>query len=248
MLAVKFEKASIILPVVNETFSLVETVQVIMDTSKEDILEIIIVVADFTSTDSFKTIQELQTLHGNLVQVHHQKMRFIGGAMREAFELAKGSHTIMMASDLETDPKLVPTLISQAKLFPKKIITVTRWARGGGFADYSNIKLVANWLFQKIFSLLYCTKLTDMTYAYRIFPTEILKSIEWQELRHPFLFETIIKPLRMGVEAIEIPGFWRARTEGESQNTFFRNFEYFKIGLKVRFMPKSKIIKASASN
>ena len=87
-----------------------------------------------------------------------------------------------------------------------------------------------------------------MTYAYRIFPTEVLKAINWQELRHPFLFETMIKPLRMGAEAIEIPGFWRARTEGESQNTFFRNFEYFKIGLKVRFMPKSEIIKASASN
>ena len=219
-----------------------------MKSSKEDILEIIIVVADFTSADSFEAIQELQSKYGDLIRLHHQKMRFIGGAMREAFELAKGSHTIMMASDLETDPKLVPILIAQAKLFPHKIITVTRWAAGGGFVDYSNIKLLANWLFQKIFSLLYWTNLTDMTYAYRIFPTEVLKAINWQELRHPFLFETMIKPLRMGAEAIEIPGFWRARTEGESQNTFFRNFEYFKIGLKVRFMPKSEIIKASASN
>jgi hypothetical protein len=49
------------------------------------------------------------------------------------------------------------------------------------------------------------------------------------------LFETVVKPLRLGVQVIEIPGFWRARTEGESQNTFARNFEYFRIGLRVRF-------------
>lgn len=229
----------------NETYSLVETVDQILRHSKEDVSNFIIVVAERTTKEALSAIDGLIVRHGSLIILHHQKMPFIGGAMREAFELVESSHAIMMASDLETDPKLVPILISQSKLFPQKIVTVTRWIKGGGFEDYSNIKLLANWIFQKIFSLLYWTKLTDMTYAYRIFPTTVLKSINWQELRHPFLFETIIKPLKVGIEAIEIPGFWRARTEGESQNTFFRNFEYFKIGLKVRFMSKNKIFKVN---
>lgn len=238
-----FKSVSVILPVMNETYSLVETVDQILRHSKEDVSNFIIVVAERTTKEALSAIDGLIVRHGSLIILHHQKMPFIGGAMREAFELVESSHAIMMASDLETDPNLVPILISQSKLFPQKIVTVTRWIKGGGFQDYSNIKLLANWMFQKIFSLLYWTNLTDMTYAYRIFPTTVLKSVNWQELRHPFLFETIIKPLRIGIEAIEIPGFWSARTEGESQNTFFRNFEYFRIGLKVRFMSKNKIFK-----
>ena len=148
----------------------------------------------------------------------------------------------MMASDLETDPAL-PRLIELARQEPQAIGTVTRWREGGGFKDYAPVKLAANWLFQKAFSLLYWSPLSDMTYAYRIFPTRLLQAIRWEELRHPFLFETLIKPLRLGVRVIELPGMWQARTEGESQNTFARNFEYFRIGLRVRFADRTQILR-----
>ena len=59
----------------------------------------------------------------------------------------------------------------------------------------------------------------------------------------PVLFETIIKPLRLGTQVIEIPTKWEARKEGESQNTFMRNFEYFRIGIKGLFYSKKKILK-----
>jgi glycosyltransferase involved in cell wall biosynthesis len=238
-----FKKVSVILPVINETFSLIETINVILNLSKKDILEIIIVVDKKTTTKSIAIINTLILQKDNLIILHHQKMPFIGGALQEAFNLARGSHVIMMASDLETDPNLVPILIEKSKIFPDNIITVTRWKFGGGFKNYSKIKLFANWIFQKIFSLLYWTNLSDMTYAFRIYPIDVVKKINWQELKHPFLFETIIKPLRIGVKVIEIPGIWKARTEGVSQNTFLRNFEYFKIGIKVRFISKSKILK-----
>jgi glycosyltransferase involved in cell wall biosynthesis len=230
-----FESATIILPVTNETYSLVQTVDAILATSRADLREILIVVADKTAPEAMAEVERLAARLGDLVVVHRQKLKFLGGAMREAFDLARGSHVIMMASDLETDPALVPRLIDAARAHPNAIATVTRWQSGGGFEGYSQVKLLANWVFQKLFSLIYWTRLSDMTYAYRIFPTRLMQSIRWQELRHPLLFETLIKPLRLGVEVIEIPGVWRARTEGESQNTFARNFEYFRIGLKVRF-------------
>jgi glycosyltransferase involved in cell wall biosynthesis len=238
-----FKKVSVILPVINETFSLIKTVNIILNLSKKDILEIIIVVDKKTTTKSIEIINTLILQKDKLIILHLQKMPFIGGAIQEAFNLARGSHVIMMASDLETDPNLIPLLIEKSKIFPDNIITVTRWKSGGGFKNYSKIKLFANWIFQKIFSLLYWTNLSDMTYAFRIYPINIVRKINWQELKHPFLFETIIKPLRIGVKVIEIPGIWKARTEGVSQNTFLRNFEYFKIGIKVRFFSKSKILK-----
>ena len=36
------------------------------------------------------------------------------------------------------------------------------------------------------------------------------RGINWRELRHPLLFETIVTPLRLGVEVIEIPAIWRS--------------------------------------
>jgi len=241
-----FGSATIILPVVNETYSLVETVDSILETSKPDVRELLIIVCEKTTRESMATIESLSARLGDLIVVHRQKLKFLGGAMREAFDLARGTHTIMMASDLETDPALVPRLIAEARAHPAAIVTVTRWHTEGGFENYSRVKLIANWTFQKLFSVLYWTKLTDMTYAYRIFPTKLLQAIKWEELRHPLLFETVVKPLRFGVKVIEIPGIWRARTEGDSQNTFARNFEYFRIGLRVRFASPQHLLRNDA--
>ena len=74
-----------------------------------------------------------------------------------------------------------------------------------------------------------------MTYAYRIMPTELIQNIKWEELRHPFLLETLLKPLVLGVKIKEIPAKWEARSEGESQNTFIRTFEYLRIAFKTRY-------------
>jgi len=239
----KFESASIILPIINETQSLFETVNVIERTCcSGDIREYLAVICERTTPGSLIVLEKLQgQLRGKLF-IHRQVLPFIGGAMREAFALAKGSHTIMMSTDLETDPAVVSIFIEKAKQYPQAIITASRWLKRGCFHGYNPVKLAANFLFQKIFAMLYWTDLSDLTYAYRIFPTALLQSICWEELRHPFFLETVIKPLRLGIEVIEVPAVWRARVEGESQNTFFKNFEYFRIALRIRFRPKNKIL------
>lgn len=243
-----FQSATIILPVMNETVSLKTTVDVILRDAADYVKELLIVVCDRTTPEAMATVERLQQTLGSLVVVHHQRLPFLGGAMREAFARAQGSHTIMMASDLETDPALVRTLIDESIKKPAAIITASRWLRGGSFEGYSRVKLLCNWIFQRLFSLLYGKRLTDMTYAYRIFPTALVRSIEWEELRHPFLFETLVKPLRLGVDVIEIPAVWKARIEGDSQNTFFRNFAYFRIGLKTRWASRHRLLTTNVAD
>ncbi|MGB9407566.1 MAG: hypothetical protein WCA89_08515, partial [Terracidiphilus sp.] len=74
-----------------------------------------------------------------------------------------------------------------------------------------------------------------------------VQSIQWEELRHAFLFETLVKPLRLGVQVIEISSVWKARTEGKSQNTFLLNFVYFRTGLRTRFASRKSILKPGIS-
>jgi|SRR6185312_8706800 len=235
--------ASIILPVINETFSLTQTVDIIASENPSDICEYIVVVCKKTTEKSRETIKELQLRYGSKIILLEQKLPFLGGAVRDAFDICKGTHVVMMASDLETDPHLVKEFIKLSKENPQIIVTSTRWKTKDGFKGYNPIKLAFNWIFQFFFSILYRTSLSDMTYGYRIFPSETVKAIVWEELRHPFLFETVIKPLRLGIKVVEIPTKWEARKEGESQNTFFRNFEYFRIGIRGLFYSRKRILK-----
>lgn len=241
----RFESITIILPLVNETTSLEQTVDILLrDVKRADIKELFIVTCKKTTPEARAIAAKIQkNLGGDFVVVHEQTLPFLGGAIREAFDRSRGSHALLMATDLETDPKDAAAMIAESKKHPSAIITATRWKQGVDFHGYSKIKLVCNWIFQQFFSILYGTRLTDLTFAYRIFPTKLVQAIRWEDLRHSFLFETIIKPLRLGVEIVEVPSGWHARIEGESQNTFFRNFEYFNIGLRTRFASRNRVLR-----
>ena len=244
----RFESATVILPVMNETVSLEETVKIVLRDARDHVKELLIVVCSRTTAESMAVVDRLQKESGSLVVVHHQTLPFLGGALREGFALARGSHVIIMSSDLETDPNDVARLIAEARKDPSAVVGTSRWIRGGEFHGYSPVKLLCNWVFQHVFSLLYWTRLTDMTYGYRIFPTRLVKAIRWEELRHPFNLETVVKPLRLGVPVSEIATVWRCRVEGESQNPFFRNLAYFWIGLKTRFASKRSILQTDVAD
>ena len=240
----KYIGTTVLIPAMDETYSLIRTVDIILETVKpSDVTEIILLLCDRTTAESRRTAESLVDKYQKKVSVfiHDQEMPFVGGAIREGIALAKGTHIIMMSSDLETDPYLVQTFIAYAKRYPARIITASRWAAGGGFSGYNKIKLICNYIFEKMIAFLFFTRLSDLTYAYRIFPANIMKRIKWEELKHPFFLETALKPLRLGVKFIEIPAIWRARTEGESQNSFLANFMYFKTAWHNKWLGKKQM-------
>lgn len=241
---------SVLVAAINETFSLEQTVHIICETcSSQDIVEILILLSEKKSTPACIQSAEKLVLEKNPfpVSIVWQKLPFAGGAYRDGFRAAKGSHAIMMSADLETDPHLVREMVAASKACPEAIVTMSRWIEGGGFTGYSKLKQACNSVFQKVFSALYWTRLTDLTYGYRNFPVALLRKIDWKELRHPFFLETSLIPLRLGVRFIELPAHWRPRQEAESQNSFFANFMYFKTAFRIRFTPYRKLL-ISADN
>lgn len=239
----KFTNATILLPTIDETYLLEQTVEIIFLENNADINDIIILVCGKTKPNTLQIAQKLVNQYPERISIINQTRPFIGGAIQDGFDLAKGSHVIMMASDMETNPHDVVKLIEKAKQFPNEIITASRWLKKGEFEGYSIVKWIANFVFQKVFRILYRVSLSDLTFGYRIFPSELVKSINWEEYRHPFFLETILKPIMLGVKIYEISSSWKARTEGESQNTFMRNFEYFRIGFKTKFYTKNQILR-----
>lgn len=239
----QMSSVSVFLPVMDETESLVKTVEIILADCGDAIREFLVVVCKKTTPAARETAAGLRARFPDKVKVIEQQRPFLGGATQDAFDFATGSHVLMMASDLETPPDRVKEYVAQGRAHPNAIITGSRWIKGGGFEGYSKLKWFLNFIFQKSFSIMYMTHLSDMTYGFRLIPTALVKAIRWEETRHPFLFETLVKPLRLGVEVIELPITWRAREEGVSNNPFMRNFEYFRIGLKTRFYSRERILK-----
>jgi glycosyltransferase involved in cell wall biosynthesis len=221
------------MPVLNETWSLEQTVNILMAENRDFVREIIIPVHPTrTIPESLQTISKLQNEYGSgLICMCNQDLPFIGGAIRKGFEVANGEFCLMMASDLETDPHLAKSLIQAAISGKADIITASRWISGGGFVGYNPLKKRLNYIFQRIFSGLYRTHLTDMTYGYRILKTELVKKIAWKELKHAIFFETLLKPLNLGSTIAEIPAVWTPRQEGESQIQFATFIDYFRLGL-----------------
>jgi hypothetical protein len=236
-----FRSLSVVLPTLNETTSLTHTNECLVRDLRADIEQILVIVCERTTPETLATTEAAVAKYPDLVSVHWQDLPFFGGAVRKAFDVSTGSHTILMAPDLETKPEDAHVLVAAAKAHPEAVITASRW-KGGGFSGYNPLKLLLNWTFQRIFAVIYLVNLSDMTFGYRILPTYLTKTIRWEELRHPFVLETIVKPLRLGVPVVEVPTSWTARVEGESANTFMRTFEYFRPGLRVRFMRRDAIL------
>jgi glycosyltransferase involved in cell wall biosynthesis len=232
-------KVSFVVTVLNETESLRETVDTIFALAADDVQEVLLVIAPRTTASSRKVIGELADKYGACVRVHEQRLPFLGGALQEGFAEARGEFIMLMSSDLETDPAVAPRLIEVMKTGDWDIVATSRWLKGGGFRGYNPVKLVLNYLFQKLFRVLYRTDLTDLTFGYRLYRRSILEGIIWEELRHPFLLECLLKPLRRGVRVTEVPCPWRPREEGESANTLLRTFQYVRTAVKTRFAPVS---------
>jgi len=227
---------SIILPVYSETNSVIETVQLINALLPREVLkEIIMVVSPRSTEESVLICKRLSQQYSFINYIIQANNPGIGWAFREAFGRVQGSHVLMMASDGETDPRAIALMIQKAKETGCDIVTANRWAKGGGFEGYNVLKKFLNFIFQRTIGTMYSRKINDYTYAYRLYKIEALKGHAWKETKHPFLLESLLRPLKKGFTVEQIPVKWHARKEGKSKNTFWQNFEYINTALGIYF-------------
>jgi len=134
-----------------------------------------------------------------------------------------------MASDLETNPNELSNMVDISKKNPRAIISADRWKGKKSFSNYGVIKFLANFFFQKLIKIFFKIEVLDFTFAYRIYPKNILKDIKLSELRHGFALELLLKPIKKGHKVITIPAKWKKRVEGSSSITVRSYLSYLKV-------------------
>jgi len=205
-------KTTVILGVMDEVFSLKESVDVLNGLNTD--VEILLVYSPY-STERARAMGLGLTATYENVRMQTQVTPGIGGAYQDGFNWATTEFVLMMSSDLETDPNLVPRMIAELKAHPDiDIVAVSRWLQKSSFVGYSRILLIANFIFQSIIRIVFKTKMTDSTYAFRIYRRESLENVVFREKKHGFFLESLLLPLVQGSKVLEIPGVWKNRTEG----------------------------------
>ena len=230
-------KISVVMTVYSETELLRESVRQIRCQLREWPTEILIVVHPKSNQACLALCAELSREADIriIVQGPHSG---IGWAYREAIPYVTGTHTLIMSSDLETNPADAATIVSKAQGTGADVVCASRWMRGGGFSGYSPLKLVLNFGYNLIFRALYRTSIHDITFGYKLIRTEVLRQIPWEYGTHEFCAELILRPLRLGYTAAEVPTRWVKRPEGDSKMTFIRNFRFVSAAWHIFFSRK----------
>jgi glycosyltransferase involved in cell wall biosynthesis len=234
---------SVLVPALNEVISLQSTVDILLHHNNSDILEVLIIVCARTNPETRIMSLHLSSLYPNIVKIVEQSLLGLGDAFRTGILSAKGKYIVTMFSDLESDPKELPKMIAMAKENPGTIISASRWLKGGGFSGYGKCKLFVNFSSQLFVKIIFLSHLSDFTFGFRIYPKEVLQKINWQERKHCFVLESILKPIKLGTPIREIAARWTARSEGKSVMSWGSYGHYFLLALKILFTPSSRFLK-----
>ena len=239
----EFKGLSIMLGAVSETDSLRQTIEKVLDIcDHKDIKEIIIGYPDRITPECYLLVKSFMNWDTEVPFVtFEQKKPFMSG-INDMIDVARGSHCLLLASDMALDLDTVPVLIELAKKAPDTIHSVSRWKKGCQFYGYGKIKRIVNFFAQKFLAILYMKNLTDFTIPVQIAPAELYKSIRFEETGFPFLLEMVLKPIRLGYKFTETPTNCYSRKEGKSSNSNKQLLGYLKVALHVRFMKKKDIL------
>lgn len=221
--------------VYGETFSVTQTIERILKLNRGYIHEIIIAISPRSSKESFDVCNSLAEKYPFVKVLVQKNNPGAGWAYREGMAAATGNFITLMSGDLETEPEAVDRMVKKIEETDCDGVMTSRWLPGGALVNYDKKKMVLNWFFQKIFRIVYWTKLTDLTYGFKTLSKEVVDSIKWSGTLHEIFIETTVKPLKKGYKLEEIATVWIGRKEGASKNTFMRNFRYISLAIKVRF-------------
>ena len=198
-------KVSVLMPVYSETELLVESIERVKQSLGEYLHQILIVVSPKSSPECLALCHRLPAEDARIQTIVQSDKPGIGWAYREAIPHITGTHGLVLSSDLETDPDDAGRLVEAALRTGADIVCASRWLPNGGFTGYDPVKLVLNYGYNLIFRILYRLPIHDITFGYKLVTAEVLRTVRWEYGRHEFCAELLLKPVRLGYRAVEIP-------------------------------------------
>jgi len=204
-------KLSVIIPVYNEESTIREVITKVraVDFPKE------IIIVDDGSTDRTSDILKEEQEQNGIDIVHHSTVNIgKGAAVRIGIDHVKGDIVIFQDADLELVPSEYLLLIKPIVDGKADVVFGSRFKKK---AQGTPIQIVANKCLTLFTNLLFGIRLTDMATAYKVFRTDILKSIRLECNGFEFEPEITAKASRLGYHIHEVPITFKPRTTSEGK-------------------------------
>jgi glycosyltransferase involved in cell wall biosynthesis len=213
---------SILIPVFNEEKTLATVVNRIAALPGE---KQIVIVDDCSTDGTPDVIADLQQIFGSLLTVvRHPVNQGKGAALRTGLAAVHGEIIIIQDADLEYHPEDYPAALR---------LIEGGWADavyGSRFLGPHRVFLYWHYLANKFLTFLVNVSadaiLTDMETGFKMFRTDVLKSLDLQSSKFDFEVEVTMKLFRRGYRVYEIPITYTGRTYAEGKKITWRDGFY----------------------
>jgi dolichol-phosphate mannosyltransferase len=229
-------KLSIIIPVYNEEKTVLTAINKVLSVNLGKIKKEIIVIND-GSIDNTKRLLRKFKKDTNITIINFPKNRGKGYALRAGFKKATGDVITIQDGDLEYNPNDFKKMLKKISEDNVNVVYGSRRLNKKNI-QYSGLSFYLGGLFLTwLANLLYGSGITDEPTCYKMFNSNLLKSIPLKSRRFEFCPEVTAKISRMDYKIHEVPISYRPRHKNQGKKIKFKDFfEAIWVLLKYRFI------------
>src|SRR3954467_5568963 len=211
-------RLSILIPVYNERTVVERSLSLVIAAPLPENMERELVIIDDCSTDGTLAILEsLARDEPRIRLLRHDVNQGKGAAVRTAIQHATGDFCLVQDADLEYDPSEYPRLMRPLLDGHADAVFGSRYLAG----EQSRVLPFWHSMINKgltLISNMFCNlNLTDMETCYKVFRTDLLKSIPVRSDRFGFEPEIVMKSAKRKFRIYEIPISYHGRTYEEGK-------------------------------
>jgi dolichol-phosphate mannosyltransferase len=216
---------SVVLPTYDERDGIVELVAEILAVTRRARLDAEVLVVDDDSPDGTAAVLE-EAFHGEVaVRVLVRRgERGLASAIHRGFREARGDTLVVMDSDGNHDPALVPLMVRCAEDFD--VVVGSRYVLGGGMLT-SAFRYWSSYAFNIFIRVVLAQRIHDNLSGYLAFRRGLLERLDTGAIFYgygDYAIRFLWQVVRGGGRVLEIPTVYRFRRGGESKTRFFAYF------------------------